>query len=126
MAKLLLVEDDERVQRYMQRLLEKLGHTTVICGDGTSGFDAAADESIELMLLDLNLPGTPNGMNLVREIRKRRPNCPIVIVSGYPTSERIEECKQLGISDFLTKPFEMEFINFVIERLLAGTTKPKA
>lgn len=119
MAKLLLIEDDVGVQDYFKSVAARMGHDLEVVGDGAAGCEKALDESFEIILTDLNLPGTPNGMELVRKIRESRPNCPVVVVSGYPTSERLDECRELGIADFLTKPFEMTFFQNVVTRLLA-------
>ncbi len=124
MAKLLLIEDEPQVQKYMTYLLQRWGHELVVAGNGQAGLEKAADPAIELMLVDLQLPGALQGMDLVKQIRAVRPECPIVIMSGYPTPERMEECRALGISDFLTKPFEVRFVISVITRILAQKNAP--
>lgn len=98
------------------------GHECVTAEEGGKGYELAADESFELILTDLSMPGDPNEMELVRKLRERRPQVPIVVCSGYPTQDRIEECEQLGITDFLTKPFEVSFIRSVLDRLLQSSS----
>jgi CheY-like chemotaxis protein len=95
-----------------------LGHELVTASDGPSGIDLIEREPADVILTDLNMPGEPSGMALVRKIREMRPDTPVVVISGYPTKERIDECNALGIEDFLTKPFEMTFFSSVVERLL--------
>lgn len=118
MAKILIIEDDEGVSRYISRLLESMGHEVTAANDGGKGHDLAENKAFQIILTDLYMPGRLSEMELVRKLRERRPDCPIIVCSGYPTQERIEECEELGITDFLTKPFEMSFIKSVIERLL--------
>ncbi len=119
MAKLLLIEDEAGVQDYFKAIVSRMGHGFVTAPDGPSGLRVlAADNAIDLVMTDLNMPGEPNGMDLVRAIRGRYPAMPVVVVSGYPTQERLDECKALGIDDFLTKPFEMTFFSSVVKRLL--------
>jgi len=131
MAKILLIEDDAGVSKYITRILEMMGHEVVLADEGGKGLAAAADPTVQAILTDLSMPGEPNEMELVRQLRKARPNCPIVVCSGYPTQDRIQECELLGITDFLTKPFEVSFIRSVMSRLLdqasdeaANTTGP--
>ena len=120
MAKLLLIEDEAAIQDYFVRIVERMGHTMVTANNGPEGLAAMdQDPDIDLIMTDLSMPGEPSEMALVREIRKRRPNVPVIVVSGYPTQERLDECESLGIKDFLTKPFEMTFFNTVVSRLLA-------
>lgn len=118
MARLLLIEDDPSVQDYFKSVAGRMNHSLEVASDGATGCKMALEESFDAILSDLNLPGAPNGMELVRKIKEARPDCPVVVVSGYPTSERLEECRRLGIADFLTKPFEMTFFQDVINRLL--------
>jgi DNA-binding NarL/FixJ family response regulator len=66
------------------------------------------------------MPGEPNGMDLVRRIRELCPDTPVVIVSGFPTEERINGCQALGVDHFLSKPFEMTYFISIIESLLEG------
>jgi CheY-like chemotaxis protein len=120
MAKLILIEDDEGVRRYFKTVVERMGYELVTAEDGPSGLTLIESSTADVIMTDLNMPGYPSGMALVRRIRELRPETPLIVVSGYPTQERLEECKALGINDFLTKPFEMTFFSSVISRLLAA------
>ena len=120
MAKLLLIEDDERIQKFLTRVLAKSRHEVLSVGDGPTGIEKARDASIDMLLVDLMLPGTPSGLDLVRELRALRPDCPIVVVSGHPSPERIEELKGMGVADFLSKPFEMGFVSEIVGRVLGA------
>jgi CheY-like chemotaxis protein len=117
-AKLLLIEDDPGVQDYFKVVVRRMGHELTTAFDGSSGIKLVEDVEADVIMTDLNMPGDPNGMELVRRIREARPNTPLIVVSGFPTKERLQECKDLGVDDFLTKPFEMTFFNSVITRLL--------
>lgn len=119
MARLILIEDDAGVRDYFHSVVERMGYELLTAEDGPSGLALIEKEAVDVIMTDLNMPGEPNGMSLVRRIRERRPDTPLIVVSGYPTRERLDECKALGIDDFLTKPFEMTFFSSVITRLLA-------
>ncbi|MBI2438492.1 MAG: response regulator, partial [Lentisphaerae bacterium] len=64
---------------------------------------------------------------LIRQLRALRPECPIVVITGYPSETSIKECQQLGVHDFLTKPFEMPFISSILNRLapIPDKSRPK-
>ena len=120
MARLLLIEDESGVQSYFQAVVSRMGHELLVASDGTSGIALVENEPVDVIMSDLNMPGEPNGMALIRRIRELRPDTPVVVISGYPTKERLDECKALGVDDFLTKPFEMTFFSSVITDLLAN------
>jgi CheY-like chemotaxis protein len=117
-AKLLLIEDEVGVQDYFKAVVSRMGHELLTANDGPSGVALVENEPADVIMSDLNMPGEPNGMALIRKIRELRPDTPVIVVSGYPTKARLDECKALGIEDFLTKPFEMTFFSSVITRLL--------
>lgn len=119
MAKLALIEDDGGVRDYFKSVVGRMGHELEMAEDGPSGVALVEQNEFDIILTDLNMPGEPNGMALVRRIRELRPATPVIVISGYPTKERLDECKELGIEDFLTKPFEMTFFGSVVDRLLA-------
>lgn len=119
MVKLILIEDDPGVRDYFKSVVSRMGYELSAAEDGPSGLQLIENQPADVIMTDLNMPGEPNGMALVRRIRELRPGTPLIVVSGYPTKERLEECKALGIDDFLTKPFEMTFFSSVISRLLA-------
>ncbi len=119
MVKLILIEDDGGVRDYFKSVVSRMGYELLTAADGPEGLALIGKETADVIMTDLNMPGEPNGMALVRRIRELRPETPLIVVSGYPTKERLDECKALGIEDFLTKPFEMTFFSSVISRLLA-------
>lgn len=114
MAKVLIIEDSEPIRRYFAKVIQGMGHETVEACDGQEGFAQASSGGWALIVCDLHLPKRPTGMDLIRQVRRTVPECPVVIVSGYPTDDVLEEARQLGITDFLTKPFEVSFLRSVI------------
>ncbi len=124
MVKLILIDDDGGVVDYFKTVVGRMGYELLTAENGPEGLALIERETVDVIMTDLNMPGEPSGMALVRRIREVRPDTPLIVVSGYPTRERLEACKALGIDDFLTKPFEMTFFSSVISRLLAAR-KPK-
>ena len=121
MKKILVIDDDEIVRRYFSTLLNRLGYEVECAVDGKSGLDAATHPDIGLIISDLFMPGAPYGIELIRQLRAARPDCPIVVISGEGDTHTVEDCSSLGVTDFLTKPFEMGFIRNVLDRLMPKT-----
>lgn len=123
MATLALIEDDEGVREYFKSVVSRMGYDLIVAVDGPSGLEMLSETPVDVILTDLNMPGEPNGMALVKRIRDEHPQTPVIVISGYPTKERLDACKELGIEDFLTKPFEMTFFGSVVTRLLSEKGK---
>lgn len=122
MAKILIIEDEPGIVHLLKFIITSMGHDVCTALNGTSGFDTATRERFDLILSDLHMPGSPTGMDLIRKLKKANPHCPVVVVSGHPSRDCLSECEALGITDFLTKPFELAFVQSVIE----GIFKRKA
>jgi CheY-like chemotaxis protein len=118
MRKILVIDDDEFVRRYFVSLLSRLGYEVEMAVDGKEGLEKVVKPGVDLVISDLFMPGTPFGIDLIRQIREIKPDCPIVVISGESDTKTVEDCATLGVTDFLTKPFEMGFIKTILERLL--------
>ena len=118
MANILVIEDEAVVRSLFQHIITGMGHQLDMAQDGATGLEWARQREHAVIISDLHLPGEISGMDLIRRLRAAKPHCPIVVVSGYPSAETLEECEKLGITDFLTKPFEMTFVKTCIETIL--------
>lgn len=116
MAKILVIDDEEQIRKHFQVLLPHLGHTVCTAADGDEGVAAASDEEIRMIITDLCMPGSLSETALVRELRRIRPEIPIVVISGYPSGVALMACEEIGVVDFLTKPFELSFIAAILEK----------
>ena len=125
MAKILVIDDEAEIREYFVRLLTGLGYEVETAGDSSTGLACAAGADVDLIVSDLNMPGRPNGLDLIKMLREKHPACPLVVVSGYPTGERLDACREMGVVDFLTKPFEMPFIVSILSRLLSPESRAK-
>jgi DNA-binding response OmpR family regulator len=104
MERILIVEDDPRVQKALRRLLEPEGYAIEATSDGASGLKAALERPPSAVVLDLRLPAM-SGRDVCREIKQAVPNVPVIIVSA--TTDTIDKVSllELGADDYVTKPF---------------------
>jgi len=110
MNRVLLLEDDANIVELLSIHLHDLGCEVVAVANGQEGLTAALEQSFDLVILDLMLPGM-NGMDVCRRIRQTDRHTPILILSAK--SEEIDKVLGLetGADDYLTKPFSVrEFI----------------
>ena len=103
MQKILIVEDDQDIAELERDYLEANGFAVEIAGDGLTGEKAALDEKVDLVLLDIMLPGQ-DGFQVCRRIREKR-NIPILLVSAR--QEDVDKIRGLGLGadDYIVKPF---------------------
>ena len=128
MAKILIVEDDRNIAELEKDYLELSGFTVIVETDGTVGLRRALEEDMDLVILDLMLPGT-DGFEICRRIREVR-DIPALMVSAR--RDDIDKIRGLGLGadDYITKPFSpSELVARVkahlsrYERLIGGREK---
>lgn len=105
--RILVIEDEPRIQAFLTRGLTAEGFTVEGCGDGGSGLGRALGEDFDLVILDLLLPGM-DGLTLLRELHRSRPELPVVILSARSDLQTKLSGFELGACDYLAKPFSLD------------------
>ncbi|MGH7724141.1 MAG: sigma-54-dependent transcriptional regulator [Candidatus Eiseniibacteriota bacterium] len=110
MADLVLVVDDEpRILESLTRLLEKESYTVLTARDGAAAETQLEREpDLDLVLLDVALPGGENGLALLERWSRERPGLAVVLMSGHGTIEMAVQATRLGAFDFLEKPLSSD------------------
>jgi two-component system OmpR family response regulator len=103
--KLLLVEDNERVTRFVTKGLQEAGHTADHADNGRDGLFLAASERYDVIIMDRMLPGNIDGLSLISALRQSGNQTPILVLSALAdVDERIKGLRAGG-DDYLAKPF---------------------
>ena len=116
MMDLLLVEDDERVSRFVRRGLEAEGYRVVEARDGLAGVQRAQAESYDVLILDVMLPGL-GGREVCQALRQAGVPTPILMLTALDHTDDKVKCLRAGADDYLTKPFDFEELLARIEAL---------
>ncbi|HEY6515192.1 MAG TPA: response regulator transcription factor [Steroidobacteraceae bacterium] len=103
--KILVVEDNERMARFVTKGLTEAGHTTDHAENGRDGLFLAVSENYDVIIMDRMLPGNIDGLTIIDALRKAENHTPILILSALgEVDERIKGLRAGG-DDYLTKPF---------------------
>ena len=103
----LLIEDEPRIRSFIARGLGAEGFTVDERDDGQLGLLRALDEQYDLVILDLGLP-SKDGLSVLRALRRRRPELPVLILSGRTDLRTRVAAFSLGACDYLEKPFAFD------------------
>lgn len=116
MQKILIVEDEVKIREELATFLKNNGYDILTVNDFNNTLDDILSKDVDLILLDINIPGI-NGMHLCREIRKKK-NVPIMIVTSR--NNEIDEliCMNFGADDFITKPYNLQILLAHMEAIL--------
>jgi two-component system, OmpR family, response regulator len=122
----LLVEDDVRISRVIQRALTEVGHDVDVAHDGAEGLARAEDIPYDLLVLDVMLPER-DGFSIARELRRQRQRTPILMLTARDAVADRVRGLDAGADDYLPKPFALEeFLARVraLGRRTADSTEP--
>jgi two-component system, response regulator RegA len=114
---LLIVEDDERLRERLARAFGARGLDVRQAHDYDSALQSVRDDSPEYMLVDLRMPGTKSGLDVIRDAKAHDPATVIVVLTGYGSIATALEAVRLGASRFLSKPADAD-------QILAAFTEP--
>jgi two-component system cell cycle sensor histidine kinase/response regulator CckA len=118
---ILVVDDDEAVRTVLMRTLKRAGLSVSVAGNGAEALEEFAVETgrFSLVLLDFKLPGM-DSKTLFRELRARRPDIPVILMSGYGQEEAMENSSAQDYIEFLHKPFTMGVLTAKVRDALGG------
>lgn len=102
--KILVVEDEQRIGRYIKKGLELKSHTVDLAYDGQTGYDLASDTSYDLIILDRMLPKL-DGLKVCQQLRREKINTPILMLTAKNQLDDRVEGLNAGADDYLGKPF---------------------
>ena len=117
MATLLVVDDDKNIRSHLCRFLRGAGHRVLDAPDAPSALRLADAESLDLVLSDVRMVGM-DGMALLRELRRRRPEAAVVLMTAYATIAGALEAMHEGAFHYLVKPFALEELGLLVDRAL--------
>jgi CheY-like chemotaxis protein len=122
--KVLVADDDESVRESLHKLLHGEGYQVVSVANGAEAVEIFCREPnrIDLLLLDLHMP-LKNGWATLDRLLEVNPSLPVLIITGQPN--QYEMAKAAGVSALVEKPIDVPTLLRVIQKLLAGSVKPR-
>jgi len=115
--RVLVVDDEERIQRACQRLLSEEGCEVDVAQNGIQGLKMIEEKHYDIVLLDLMMPGL-SGLDVLSDLKARHPDTVVIIITGYATLEHSIETMKKGAFDFLSKPFAPQELRIVIAKAI--------
>jgi DNA-binding NtrC family response regulator len=103
-GKILVIDDEQIVLASVQRILEAEGFTVDLSPSGKQGRAWALERPYDLVLSDIRMPEV-GGMRVLRDIKRAKPQLPVVIITGYATVASAVQAMKLGATDYVEKPF---------------------
>jgi two-component system response regulator AtoC len=104
-TRVLIVDDDDSLRESLALVLAAEGYEASVAGDGAEALARLDEASPDLILCDLRMPGR-DGLSLLPDLARRRPDAPVILMSAHGTEELALEAMRRGAYDYLAKPFQ--------------------
>ena len=114
--KVLVVDDDRSTREACREVAQAMGYSAQAAESAEEAYHIVESEGADVVLLDLRLPGI-SGMEALRAIKNHRPDAVVVVITGYGTVESAVQAMKEGAFDYVTKPFSMEELKQLLERV---------
>jgi DNA-binding response OmpR family regulator len=124
MTRILIAEDEDRIVSFLEKGLRASGYTTVAVGTGLDAAALARDDSFDLMILDLGLPGL-DGHRVLEQVRQRGERLPVIILTARDGVDDTVRGLERGADDYMTKPFRFEELLARVRLRLRDTASPE-
>ena len=113
----LIMEDEPSVAKGLQMVLSETGYSVDLATTGQSALDTFYRKDFDLLVADLKLPDI-DGMEVIKEVKRGRPDTGIIVITGYSTVSSAVEAMKLGACDYLRKPFTEDEIKSAVKDAL--------
>ena len=120
-ALVLVVDDEQDIRDASERILSRVGYQVQKASRGDEALDILNKKSVDIMLLDLKMPGM-DGLDVLERIRKQNTKIQVIVITGYATVETAIEAMKQGAYDFIPKPFEPDQLRIVVNRAIDGVS----
>ncbi len=116
---ILVVDDTATILYVFKRLLGNEGYTVLTASNGKEALELVRQKSVELVILDLKLPDM-SGIEILRRIKRLRDNVEVIVITGYGTMKTVRAAMRLGAYDYITKPFDDNYVRALVENALSA------
>lgn len=115
--RILFADDEQSLRELVPTELRGMGHEVVVCADGNAAIKAMEKGPFDLALLDIRMPGGPDGVAVLERIKKASPNTVVVLLTAYADVETAMRAVQLGAFDYVKKPYSIPDIETLMHKV---------
>ncbi len=127
-AKIMVMDDEEMVRDIAKAMLSQMGHEVLLVKDGAAALKlyrehSDSGEPIEIVIMDLTIPGGMGGKDAVKEMLAFDPSAKVIVSSGYSNDPIMADCQEYGFVAAVVKPYQLQEITKVINQVLPNADK---
>ena len=116
--RILVVDDEAKMRRVLEIMLQKMGHEVVSAGNGVEALQCIEKGAVDLVITDLRMPEM-DGIELLTELRAREILTPVIVITAYGTIESAVDAMKRGACDYILRPFDIDTLELAVGRVFA-------
>lgn len=120
MKPVLIVDDDPQMRIALNEAIQRMGYDTTLCDNGINALDKLRHANYSMVVTDMNMPKM-DGLSLLKEIRSRVGNLPVLVITGFGTVDNAVQSMKEGAADYLQKPFSFDSLKEMIDSVMKRT-----
>ncbi len=117
MKSVLIVDDDPQMRLALNEAIQRFGYETVLCDSGRKALEKLDQANCSLVVTDMRMPSM-DGLELLKEIRCRAGNLPVLVITGFGTIENAVNTMKEGATDYLLKPFSFDRLKDMVNSIM--------
>ncbi len=121
MESILIVDDDINLCKALKEELAEVGYNANYVNNGDLAFEYFAHHSVDLILLDLKMPGK-NGFDVLKEMKEKNIEVKVIVLTAYADVKSAIDSAKLGATDFISKPYDFDELLITIRKVLQRDT----
>lgn len=115
--RILIVDDNPNMSSLLAEMLEVFEYESIRAADGLEAIDKIEQDDFDLVITDMRMPKM-SGLDLLQKIKEKRPDMPVVVISGYALDEEGNDILSSQADGFLNKPFKMSDIEQLLSQVV--------
>ena len=111
--KILVVDDEEQICELLDKFLSQEGYQVITAATGEEALEKLEEESPQLVLLDIRMPGM-GGIECLRKIKEKDEKIGVIMTTAVGDTDTIKEALSLGVNDYILKPIDLDYLGKLI------------
>jgi DNA-binding response OmpR family regulator len=112
----LVVDDDRETAEVVCHVLSRDGHVCVSASDGRGAWEVFRARAVGVVVVDVDLPDV-SGVQLLREFKRTRPDVPVMVMTGNPSTQLLFDACEAGADRYLTKPLDLQAVRGLVRKV---------
>jgi diguanylate cyclase (GGDEF)-like protein len=115
--RILIVDDEAIIRTLLSEVMIEEGYEAITSGSGEEAIDLIERAHYDLIISDIVMPRV-NGIEVLIAAKRIDPDCPVIMITGYPSANTVVRLVNLGAADYITKPFNVDYIRLTVAKVL--------